>query len=112
MYASTVCENLKSLLEQVEKAHWIRSHNVLDQCQKYANWKRDLIKEQGEEGVEKFDQLDSLITIVKSLRRTATSHEVVEKIDRLFGNRYELHDKKIRLLTIHQAKGQEEDCVY
>lgn len=36
MTAPTFCENLKFLLNQVEGAHWIKGHSLLDRAYKYA----------------------------------------------------------------------------
>lgn len=110
MRATTVCENLKSLIAQIDRAHWLHSADFLDKAQKYSVWRQGNIREQGDDGIEKFDQLDSLITIVQSLPRSRrTMQDSVESVDRLFSKR---NDNPIELLTIHQAKGLEADCVY
>ena len=112
MTAPTFCENLKFLLNQVESAHWINGHSLLDRAYKYASWLRESMKEKGEEAVNKTDRLDSLLSIIKATQR-ADMDKVLVKIDSIFSCREQEHDlDTCKLLTVHQAKGMESDVVY
>lgn len=109
--APTVLDNMKHLLDQVMNASWIKSTNLYDKCSKFALWRRDNAKERGEENIDKNDQLNSLLLVVKSVPR-ATYASVVEKLETIFGAYQKNAVGDISLMTIHLSKGLEADCVY
>ncbi len=98
----------------MQDANWIQARYLLERCKKFILWKEEKIKEKGEEGIEKFDQLESLVTIIKTLPINCTSNQVEHQIDMLFSNNAAIDcpPHGCHLYTIHQAKGLEADCVY
>ena len=97
-------------------AHWIKEKDLRDKAEKYRKWRKESLKETGEDMIEKHDLMDSLIIIISSLRRPSVVR-VQEELDHLFqatpvGNGSGGPAGSVRLSTIHQCKGQEEDVVY
>jgi superfamily I DNA/RNA helicase len=116
---------LLKLLQQVREAHWIKVNTLSDRLKRYRDWKRQNQLEQGEELIEKNDQMESLMVIVDALQRrraAVTELQVEQVINQIFqpdlagGHQLSAPDGQqhglIRLSTIHQCKGQEEDVIY
>lgn len=140
IYAVVCADSFKTALigltNLIQNASWIRgARNFSDRVEKFRTFRKANSVELGEEFIEKTDQLDTLYAIVKSMesctkswrrsspfspppRQSANDGQgmasyvgVLAKIDQLF-TPPENVSGVIRLSTIHQCKGQEEDVVY
>lgn len=113
--ATSVYESMKKALRQIDDPTkwWGKGGSLLDRCEKYREWKRKTIEEGGETGIEQNDQLDVLHTIIKSFGyvRRLTAENVLSRMEAIFGN-FSGAPGTIQMMTIHQAKGMEVDCVY
>lgn len=121
--ADTLRGALEKLLHIIDEQEWIQGRRLKDRVEHYRSWKQKNILEEGEDNFEKNDQLDSLHAIVKAMG-DPTVAEVSRLITRLFtapscsggaggaGGANSSACSRIKLATIHQCKGQEEDFVY
>ena len=113
--ADTLRGQLEKLLNIIVEQDWIRGHRLQDRVDHYREWKRKSLLEEGEELIEKNDQLDSLAAIVTALRDPSVN-QVRQCISRLFtppeGTSGPGACGTVKLATIHQCKGQEEDVVF
>lgn len=109
--ADTVLDNMKHLLDQIVNASWIKTPHFADKCQKFATWRRENAKERGEENIEKQDQLNCLLVVVKCVHRP-TYATVLERLEGIFGPYHKDVPGSVSLMTVHMAKGLESDCVY
>uniref|UniRef100_A0A6C0BM58 DNA 3'-5' helicase n=1 Tax=viral metagenome TaxID=1070528 RepID=A0A6C0BM58_9ZZZZ len=113
--ADALRDAMLKLLEQITNAHWIKVRALKERMDRYRTWKKAHLEELGEQLIEKNDQLDSLQTLIKSMRNP-TVLGVREKIEALFSPSSAVTaghpGDVVRLSTIHQCKGQEEDVIY
>lgn len=81
--ADTLRGALDQLLQHIESQEWIKCRSLKDRVDRYREWKKKGALEEGEEQIEKNDQLDSLYALVNSLRNPTTP-EVRRLIETLF----------------------------
>ena len=111
--ADSLRDQLQKLLKMIVEQNWLRGDDLLERVEHYRSWKQKNLLDEGEELIEKNDQLDSLHTIVKSLYEPSISQ--TEKLISTLFSPPAISDScgdVIKFETIHQCKGQEEDVVY